>query len=40
MGQMAKEKIRKIIDGHRPEPLLPEVDARIDRILRRAAQRK
>ena len=40
MGQLAKEKIRKIIETHQPEPLLPEVDAKIDKILEIAAGRK
>jgi len=40
MGQLAKEKIRKIIETHQPEPLPPEVDAKIDKILEIAAGRK
>jgi trimethylamine--corrinoid protein Co-methyltransferase len=40
MGQLAKEKIRQIIDTHQPEPLPPEVDVQIDRILATAAGRK
>jgi trimethylamine--corrinoid protein Co-methyltransferase len=40
MGQLAKEKIRKIIETHQPEPLPPEVDAKIDKILEIAAGKK
>jgi trimethylamine--corrinoid protein Co-methyltransferase len=35
MGQRAKEKIRHILDNYRPQPLQAEVDAEIDRILKR-----
>jgi hypothetical protein len=36
MGQLAGEKIKKILASHQPEPLSPEVDAEIERILERA----
>jgi trimethylamine--corrinoid protein Co-methyltransferase len=36
MGQRAKEKIKHILENHTPEPLAPEVDQEIDRILARA----
>jgi trimethylamine--corrinoid protein Co-methyltransferase len=40
MGQRAKEKIKKIFERHRPEPLDPETDAKIDRILKKATGSK
>jgi hypothetical protein len=36
MGQLAKEKIKKIKESYHPQPLLPEVDAEIERVLERA----
>jgi trimethylamine--corrinoid protein Co-methyltransferase len=36
MGQLAKEKIENIRQSHQPQPLPPEVDAEIERILKRA----
>jgi len=36
MGQLAREKVKKIKENHQPEPLSPEVDAEIARILERA----
>jgi trimethylamine--corrinoid protein Co-methyltransferase len=36
MGQLAKEKIQKIRQSHQPQPLPPEVDGEIERILERA----
>ena len=33
MGQRAKEKIKHILGSHEPEPLAPEADKEIDRIL-------
>jgi trimethylamine--corrinoid protein Co-methyltransferase len=40
MGQRAKEKIKKIIERHRPEPLAPETDIKIDRILKKVTGSK
>jgi len=39
MGQLAKEKIKKIKENHRPLPLSPEVEADIKRILERSRNR-
>jgi trimethylamine--corrinoid protein Co-methyltransferase len=39
MGQMAKEKIRKILDSHQPEALPSEVQTVIESILERAKSR-
>ena len=39
MGQLAKEKIKKIKENHRPVPLSPEVEADIKRILERSRNR-
>ncbi len=36
MGQLAKEKIKEIKEHHQPQPLSPEVEAEIDKILERA----
>jgi hypothetical protein len=36
MGQLAKEKIKKIEANHQPEPLSPEVEAEIEGVLARA----
>ena len=36
MGQLAKEKIKKIKESHQPQPLSPEVDAEIETVLERA----
>jgi len=36
MGQRAKEKIKLILESHKPEPLDPEVDKEIDGILKTA----
>ena len=39
MGQLAQEKIKKIMEIHQPQPLSPEVDAEIERVLERAKSR-
>lgn len=39
MGQLAKEKIKNIREGHQPQPLSPEVDAEIESVLERARGR-
>lgn len=39
MGQRAKEKIKKILDGHKPEALSAEVAAEIESVLERAESR-
>ena len=39
MGQLAKEKIKKILGSHQPEPLSPEADAAIEVVLDRAKHR-
>ena len=39
MGQLAKEKIKNIKEGHQPQPLSPEVDAEIESVLERARGR-
>ena len=36
MGQLAKEKIKELKKSHQPQPLSPEVEAQIDKILKRA----
>jgi trimethylamine--corrinoid protein Co-methyltransferase len=36
MGQLAKEKIKKIMESHQPELLSPKVEAEIERVLERA----
>ena len=36
MGQRAKEKIKHILESHTPEPLPPDINKEIDRILERA----
>jgi trimethylamine--corrinoid protein Co-methyltransferase len=36
MGQLAKEKIKDLKQSHQPQPLSPEVEAQIDKILKRA----
>jgi len=36
MGQLAKEKIKKIRQSHQPQPLASEVDAEIESVLDRA----
>jgi trimethylamine--corrinoid protein Co-methyltransferase len=36
MGQLAKEKIKEIGESHQPQPLSHEVEAEIDKILKRA----
>lgn len=35
MGQRAKEKIRHLLKNHEPEPLPPEIDGEIDKLLKR-----
>jgi hypothetical protein len=39
MGQLAKEKIKKILDSHEPEALPVDVAAEIDKVLARAKSR-
>ena len=39
MGQTAREKIKKILDGHEPEALPAEVEAAIESVLDRAESR-
>ena len=39
MADRAQEKLNRILDAHRPTPLAPEVQARIDAILAVAEQR-
>jgi trimethylamine--corrinoid protein Co-methyltransferase len=39
MGQLAKEKIKGILENHRPEPLPTEVDTAIESILEEAKHR-
>ena len=39
MGQRAKEKIRQILDTHKPAPLSPQVREQMDRILGNAEKR-
>jgi trimethylamine---corrinoid protein Co-methyltransferase len=39
MGQRAKEKIKKILGSHQPEPPSPEADAAIEVVLDRAKRR-
>ena len=34
MGQLAKEKIKELKKSHQPQPLSPEVEAQIDKILK------
>ena len=34
MGQLAKEKIKELKQSHQPQPLSPEVEAQIDKILK------
>jgi len=36
MGQLAKEKVKKILDRHKPEALAADVEKKIDNILERA----
>jgi len=36
MGQLAKEKIKELKKNHQPQPLSPEAEAQIDKILKRA----
>ncbi|MBW2706897.1 MAG: trimethylamine methyltransferase family protein, partial [Deltaproteobacteria bacterium] len=36
MGQLAKEKIKELKKSHQQQPLSPEVEAQIDKILKRA----
>ena len=38
MGQLAKEKIRKIKENHQPVPLSPEAEVEIERVLERAGK--
>ena len=39
MGQLAKEKIKKILDNHKPEALSADVDSQIKKVLERAKNR-
>jgi trimethylamine--corrinoid protein Co-methyltransferase len=36
MEQLAKEKIKRILDSHQPEPISPHVNAEIESVLKRA----
>lgn len=39
MGERIRERLKKIIETHKPIPLSPEADQEVERILRRAEER-